>query len=227
MSRYERHRDSLAEAVSGLHDVLATAAADTPVPSCPGWTIADLGTHVTDVHRRALSELTGAQPEPLPAGSVAERFARGASELMAALASRDADTACRAIYPPDTAATWARRQALETTIHLWDAAHAVGADTRLPSDLAADGVREVFEDLYPRQVRLGRVAPVTDSVVIRFSDAPGGARLGAGTADVTVTATAHDVLLLLWGRHTLDAVGVAVEGDQTAVRRLLNSALVP
>lgn len=51
MSRYERHRDALAEAVGGLHHVLATAAADATIPSCPGWTIADLGAHVTDVHR--------------------------------------------------------------------------------------------------------------------------------------------------------------------------------
>lgn len=175
----------------------------------------------------ALSELTGAQPDPMPAGSLTERFARGASELMAALASRDADSACRAIYPPDTAATWARRQALETSIHLWDATNAVGAATRLPSDLAADGVREVFDDLYPRQVRLGRVAPVTDSVVVRFSDAPGSARLGSRSPDAVLTAAANDVLLLLWGRNTLDAVGIAVEGDHRAVRRLLKSALVP
>lgn len=227
MTRYDEHCDALSTAADALRLVLDTTDLTTPVPTCPGWTVSDLGEHVTDVHRWALSELVGTPPDPLPAGPVAERFARGAAELTEALASRDADAGCRAIYPPDTAATWARRQALETAIHLWDATHAVGAATRLPADLAADGVREVFDDLYPRQVRLGRVTPVTDSVLVRFSDAHGGAHLGGGAPDAVVTAPAHDVLLLLWGRIGPDQLDAEVDGDEAALRRILDTALVP
>lgn len=227
MTRYDEHRAALSSAADGLERTLMDADLDTTVPTCPGWTLADLGAHVTDIHRWALGELTGDRPEPLTGTTAVARFREGADELLQALAARDADAPCRAIYPPDTAATWARRQALETSVHLWDAQRALGGAPRLQAALASDGVREVFEDLYPRQVRLGRIEPVPATVVIRFSDADGEARVGGGAPDAVLTASAHDALLLLWGRVGLDGIDAIIDGDLGAVDEVLTTALVP
>ncbi|WP_083295219.1 HAD-IA family hydrolase [Curtobacterium sp. BH-2-1-1] len=232
-STYRAHIDLLAEAVDGFEAVLRTGDHSSVVPSCPGWTLTDLAGHLTDVHRWALGQLTGTEPDdpeaPEPA-DLADRFRAGADRLVAALRARAADAACSAIYPPDTAGTWARRQLHETTIHLWDAQQAVGGEPRLQADTAADGVREVVGDLYPRQVRLGRVDPLSETVVFRFPDADGEAELvgtaGAGP-EVRVTGRAEDLLLVLWGRRPLDAVAVTIDGDRSALDQALATKLVP
>ena len=46
-------------------------------------------------------------------------------------------------------------------MHLWDAEHALGLAQPIEPDLAWDGVAEVVDILYPRQVRLGRTTPLT------------------------------------------------------------------
>lgn len=232
MSTYDGHRTALADAADRFEAALRTGDRTVPVPSCPGWTVADLGEHLTDVHRWALGQLVGDKQEPRPCADLtradlADRFRAGADALIGALRTRTADTACTAIYPPDTAATWARRQAHETAIHLWDAQRALGGDPRLQAELATDGVREVVDDLYPRQVRLGRVEPLTEPVVFAFTDAPGEAVLGAGEPAVRVAGRAEDVLLVLWGRRTPDSVDLTVDGDRGALHRALARKLVP
>lgn len=227
MSTYDGHLAALADAADRLDATLRTGDRTATVPSCPGWTVADLGEHLTDVHRWALGQLTGTEQEPLPRTDLAERFRIGADELLGALRTRTAETACTAIYPPDTAATWARRQAHETTIHLWDAQQALGGGQRLQAELATDGVREVVDDLYPRQVRLGRVEPLSEAVVFAFTDAPGEAVLGDGEPAVRVTGRSEDVLLVLWGRRTPDSVDLTVDGDRGALDRALGTKLVP
>jgi uncharacterized protein (TIGR03083 family) len=227
MSTYDGHLTALADAAERFDAALRTGDRAAPVPSCPGWTVADLGEHLTDVHRWALGQLTGEGQESLPPADLADRFRAGADKLIGALRTRTADTACTAIYPPDTAATWARRQAQETAIHLWDAQRALGGDPRLQAELATDGVREVVDDLYPRQVRLGRVEPLTEPVVFAFTDAPGEAVLGGGEPAVRVAGRAEDLLLVLWGRRTPEMVHLTVEGDRGALDRALGTKLVP
>jgi hypothetical protein len=85
----------------------------------------------------------------------------------------------------------------------------------------------VVDDLYPRQVRLGRIEPLTEPVVFAFTDAPGEAVLGDGEPAVRVTGRAADVLLVLWGRRTPDTVDLTVDGDRGALDRALGTKLVP
>ena len=227
MSTYDGHLTALADAADRFDATLRTGDRTAPVPSCPGWSVADLGEHLTGVHRWALGQLIGDEPEPHADADLADRFRAGADELIGALRTRTAETACTAIYPPDTAATWARRQAHETAIHLWDAQQALGGDPRLQADLATDGVREVVDDLYPRQVRLGRIEPLSEAVVFAFTDAPGEAVLGDGEPAVRVTGRAEDVLLVLWGRRTPDSVDLTVDGHRRPLHRALATKLVP
>jgi uncharacterized protein (TIGR03083 family) len=231
MSMYDADATTVEAAAAALADVLRSSDPEVAIPSCPGWTMSDLGEHVTDIHRWVLGQLTGDEPAVVTGGpDLAGRLAAGAEALVTAFRSRRPEDACPAIYPPDTAATWARRQAQETVMHLWDARNALGAAPRLPVDVASDGVREVLEDLYPRQVRLGRVEPLAATVVVAFTDAPGAGTLigtdGGGPA-VRVTGRAEDLLLVLWGRRAIEAVPLTIEGDHAALDAALATKLVP
>jgi len=85
----------------------------------------------------------------------------------------------------------------------------------------------VVDDLYPRQVRLGRVEALTKPVVFAFTDAFGEAVLGDGEPAVRVAGRAEDLLLVLWGRRTPDMVDLTVDGDRGALDRALGTKLVP
>lgn len=93
----------------------------------------------------------------------------------------------------------------------WDAEHALGRPTPYDPGLAWDGVLEVVDVMYPRQVRLGRIDQlptpvdlVADDVVV--DGVPARTRLGgrAGSAvdpvAVEVRALAEVLLRLLWHR---------------------------
>jgi hypothetical protein len=121
-----------------------------------------------------------------------------------------------------TAAFWARRQVHELAIHTFDLLDAGGnADRwRLPEDLALDGIREVLEGFYPRQVRLGRSGGLPG--VVRFEvtyddgrpaavlAAPAASGSGGAQALGTVVGPAVDVYLGLWGRRPLPGAAQAL-----------------
>ena len=104
------------------------------------------------------------EPEPAPAADAAGLSAwyrRHASALIDVLTARPAEAPAWTLDRDDrTAGFWRRRQVHEVTMHLWDAEHAVGVARPIEPVLAWDGVAEVVDILYPRQVRLGRTTPL-------------------------------------------------------------------
>jgi len=83
-----------------------------PVPSCPGWTVSDVVTHVLDQHEHALGPVRAAEADH--------------GDLMAAYA---------VAIPDDPAlAAGATVETLDLTVHAWDVAVALGADLRLGDD---------------------------------------------------------------------------------------------
>ena len=128
-----------------------------PVPTCPGWTMADLVRHVGEVYLHKtlalrLGDFPGEQewPADLEARPPLELLDRTYSELTAELTSRDPDWPAPSWYRPEpTVAFWMRRMAQETLIHRLDAELAAQAASGHPvspvaGDLAADGVDEVL-----------------------------------------------------------------------------------
>lgn len=241
---YTDHIDQIDAASRSFATVLEQADTRTAVPSCPGWTLRDLGEHVIDIHRWARSkvvagpektsavsdesdDLVDADADDLPA-----RFLAGAAALVTTLRSTPPAAPCWTLYRPHVAATWARRQSLETTIHVWDATRAVGRNATIPVDVAVDGVREVAEDLAPRQVALGRLEPlaVTIEFRLRRADAEETTVLIGGSPDridATLEISPEDALLLLWKRRGLDETDARCSGSASAVRDVLAAALVP
>jgi uncharacterized protein (TIGR03083 family) len=155
-----RYLESLA-ADFALLRAAATAAGPeglaTPVPSCPGWTVADLIRHTGEVYRhKTLAMRLGDFPgeQDWPAGVEAlpplDLLDRAYADLVAELTTRDPDSPAPSWYRPEpTAGFWRRRMAQETVIHRLDAELAAQAATGravspVPDDIAADGVDEVL-----------------------------------------------------------------------------------
>ena len=170
-------------------EALSGVPLDARVPSCDGWTAADLLWHLGEVQHTWAQVAAGADGDavavpPRPDG-VAElrRFvATAGTELLAALAGRPADAPCWSWHPAGGSLGWlARRQAHEALIHRVDAQLTAGLDVRPPAvELAADGVDEVlgvFVDGVPDR---GEFTPDGVTVDLRVTNGPGVWRLTLG-----------------------------------------------
>jgi len=219
--------------------VAQAAGLSRAVPSCPGWTVADLVWHVGNAHTFWRQAATGAVAGP---DSYQEPARPGDEEVVQWFRDGLQDTAdtLGRMDPSTPAWTWGhrkdvgfilRRVAHETAVHRWDAETACGADVPVEKALAADGVAEFLDDVLPGMSN-DLEGPV-QAISLRANDidaawtvrAGGGAcraaPAGAG-ADVRVSATASDLVLLLWGRRAIDQVDI--DGDVAALRRFLARA---
>ena len=135
-----------------LAEVLASGPPDAAVPTCPEWTLADLGVHVGNVlgvWSHVLCEATGRPKPPLPDapvdGDLAAWFRGSAGALVEELRATPPDVEVWTWMPDDqTAGFVARRMAHEVAVHRVDAELARGAATPIDAELAADGIEEVL-----------------------------------------------------------------------------------
>jgi uncharacterized protein (TIGR03083 family) len=218
---------SLRADVDAILAVLARADLTEPVPACPGWTLRDLIEHLGGVHRWAAHVVRTGEPQREEQHAVADLatwFAEGADMLIATLAAADPNAPCWSFTRDRRAGFWLRRQALETTVHRWDAENAVGAPGAIAPSLASDGVAEVVKLMTPRQIALERIPPLPTTVLLHATDTGDEWMLGDGRPTAGVEATAETLLLLLWHRVDPADPRVRTTGDPLDVLRL---ALAP
>jgi uncharacterized protein (TIGR03083 family) len=237
-----RLQDEFAATVPGVDP-------DSRVPACGDWRAAELVAHLAGVHHwaggMALGDPTRSEDLPVPDGgapALARLYARHAAELRAALGTAGPDGAALTLLGEGPASFWWRRQGHETLVHLHDlhaarlgSGPAALGEVDVPADVWADAVDEVVTVFQPRQVRLGRMAPLRERLRVVATDlgwswTVGGVG-GSGDADdepgAAVAAPARGLALLLWGRLTPDEAGAVVTGDGDAARRVLAEPLVP
>ncbi|HEX6500726.1 MAG TPA: maleylpyruvate isomerase family mycothiol-dependent enzyme, partial [Micromonosporaceae bacterium] len=227
--------------VARLRDV-ARRDLSSSVPTCPGWTTADLVRHVAEIYLHKVAAMRlGAWPSPWPPEGIEHEepialLDRAYADLTGEFARRAPEEATRTWYRPDrTVGFWHRRMAQETVIHRVDAELAAG-DTLapIPDDLAVDGVDEVLtrfldylskrwsegfgDTLRQAQALPVRVAVGGSSWLVQPS--PEGVDVtpdGSGSAEATVTGQPDLMLLWLWRRVD---TGVTIEGSAAAVEQL-------
>ena len=223
-----RHAGRLADA--------ATGNLERPVAACPGWSVADLVTHVGRTHwfwRHIAAGAAAAPdevPEPRPpAGDdLLPWFRAGAAEMVEVLGTLPSDTAAWTWSERHDVGFIQRRMALETAVHCWDAVAAAGPAEPIPAALAVDGVDEFLDVFVPG--RAEHLEGPDETVHLHAGDADGEwvVRTGGGSTEVhrihgkgdaAVQATASDLLLLLWRRRSPD--DVTVLGDRAALDRFL------
>lgn len=247
--------DCLATDYATLTTAATAAGLAAPVPNCPGWTVADLVTHVGTVYLHKVEAMRlGSWPDPWPPAGLEDEppldlLARAYGELTEEFAARPADSPAKTWYEPDqTVGFWIRRMAQETVIHRIDAELAAGGPvTSVPEDLAIDGIDEVLKlflgygsvawaEEYA-QVKEGHPesADGSQSIVVQAGPAswtvrpgPAGVRVTDGAdagARAVTTAVPSQMLVWSWGRG--GEVTVGGDGEWVAyLRRLLAAVTV-
>lgn len=213
---------------------------ENPVPSCPGWTMADLVAHVGVVHRHKeriihglLTEDPGIDGIEPPEGEAAllSWYTEGLDLLVDTMQGADPDAPAWSWHEADqTVGFWFRRMAHETTVHRVDAELSAGIDPApLDAELAIDGLDEVLGPVMAAYTSDpgwafrpdGRVLELETSVrhaVRRLHMGSGsqgpGWTYGAGqngTPTTRITGRACDLYLWAWGRAAEDVL--TIEGD--------------
>jgi uncharacterized protein (TIGR03083 family) len=192
---------------------------DDDVPTCPGWTVRRLVSHLSRVHRSATTGVLDGTVEPPALASrppeddskVLAWYAEGLDKLLQVFTDAE----------PHLADFWPRRMAHETTVHRFDAelaAYSRGGG--FDPELAADGVGEVLESMLRLRAGDEPLASVRGDVLVECTDT--GDRWLVALEPGKVTATrpekrprridariagpAADLYLVLWGRLPLDPV---------------------
>ena len=202
---------------------IASASLDAKVPSCPDWTFAELLWHLGRVQRfwgrvvRAGDvdpEFPAETPAPTRADELEPWFRESTRELLDALREVAWDAPAWVWWKEDrTVGAIARHQVQEAAVHRWDAQRAIGRADPLPTMAAVDGVDEFL--WIARQLR----GP--EPIAFHATDTGDTFSAGPGAPLVTASASASDLVLLLYGRLTADEVVVA--GD----RARLDAFLIP
>ena len=139
--------------------LIAEADADTPTPSCPGWTLGGLAAHLGGVQRWATALVTRLPQQrielsaeeigvPQEWSAMPEWLAAGGAALVEALGAADPDAPCYSWGADQHVRWWLRRQLHETAIHRVDVELAVlGAAGDLEPSVAVDNIGEFLDNL--------------------------------------------------------------------------------
>lgn len=146
--------DAIRENSRRFLELIDSVPPDAAVPSCPGWTVADLTWHLTEVQHTwghivagLITDRTAVPDLHRPdAESLVDLFRDTSAALVNALVRRDPADACWSWHEAGRSVGWVqRRQAHEALIHRVDAELAAGSNLmELDPVLAADGVDEVL-----------------------------------------------------------------------------------
>ncbi|MFG2334464.1 maleylpyruvate isomerase family mycothiol-dependent enzyme [Streptomyces sp. NPDC048604] len=237
--------DGQCDAVADLGRRFVAAVRDadpaTPVPTCPGWTLADLTRHVGAVHRwaghivgtRSATRVLAADlPLDLPEAPTAypDWLADSAGACLNVLRNADPDTGVWSPGGDPHVRYYSRHLLTELLVHLADAELALGGGVGPvePSD-AADGIDHFLTNAaYLPWVAEPVAGLGRDGEVLRLESADTGAvwsvTLGGGgfvwrrTVDDDATATVRggvaDLLLYVHGRYEAGNPRLAVTGDR-------------
>lgn len=232
-----RHIEVVAERADALIGAAAPALS-APVPSCPGWTVADLVRHIGSAWGWAADTVAtrqraqaSAPPEVTADEALLAWASANAHRLVETLRLADLDADCWTFGLPRSARFWARRQAMESTLHAWDVEAATGRPGPIDPDLAADGVDEHLTVLVPRMVRRHPEGWEGQTVHLHRTDGdgewflalgPGGevdARRAHAKGDVAVRGPAEGLWLWCTGRRSAAGAGLDVVGDASLAQR--------
>lgn len=152
------HRAAVATETDRFVAAVKGADLATPVPSCPGWTLADLVKHTGSV-QRWFSVLLRQQVQERPRSRDVELrlpptedgypdwLTASAAEAASAFAATEPDAPMWVWGADHHARFWVRRMLFETLVHRTDAERALDLRPVIDRDLAADGVDEFLTNL--------------------------------------------------------------------------------
>ncbi|MFD7445293.1 maleylpyruvate isomerase family mycothiol-dependent enzyme [Streptomyces sp. NPDC059909] len=156
--QHELYCAAIDDHVRRFAETVRDADPATPVPTCPGWDIAELVKHHGTTHRwighvvgiRATERVWSRDvPLGLPDDPAAypEWLARSAADTLATLRATDPDAPMWSHGADQHVRFFPRRLLFEAVIHLADVELALGRTPRIGPATAADGIEEFLENL--------------------------------------------------------------------------------
>jgi uncharacterized protein (TIGR03083 family) len=235
---YWAHCSELERQAKAFAEVVGVADPATAIPTCPGWSMADLIRHHGTSQRRVDHVVRHLSAEPvwakdvatgLPgdvadgaawsAGGYAAWFAAGAAALLETLRAADPEAEVWTNGRDQHVRYWARRILFEAVVHRADAELAVGATPQIDEALAVDGVDELLTNLPAFPWVAERQRALDPAPVLRFETGSRAWVISPVTKEVEdeptaiVRAAAGDLLLLVYGRIGLEDDRFVVTGD--------------
>ena len=209
------------------------------VDCCPGWNMADLVWHIRRVHYFWGSMVEGLLDDPDRVPEI-ERptdddllladYRTGVVRMAEILNGADQTARIWTWSHQKDVAFVTRHQVQETAVHHWDAETAAGKRIQIEPDVAADSVDEFLEHSTPGH--FPDAEPLSGSVHLHASDTQGEWVIkededrklsivrGHEHSDVALSATASDLLLILYRRFPPNQQ--AVHGDRSLLGRFLD-----
>ena len=240
------HCELLSNEVERIAALVETTPPELAVPSCPGWTAADLALHVGTVHRWAEQLVRRLAPMRIPASEMGldegpvdgEWLRRGGAALLETLRSADPLSPMWAWGADQHVRFWSRRQLHETLVHRFDIELAKGGRPSSPADVVADTIDEFLGNLAAAEYFSPSVAHLRgngESILFRATDADRAwtvelhsdrfeVRAGQRPSTATVSGPATLLSLVLYRRLALACLDVKGSHD-LVVFWLANSAL--
>jgi uncharacterized protein (TIGR03083 family) len=226
--------------------VAAAPDLDAQVPSCPEWTLRDLAQHIGE-GRRAWAATVAAGPSatrradpeepavaPRERGELLDWLGESTQQLVDALQEAGPDRRCWTWWgdsqSPETSGAVARHQLQQMAVHTYDAQLTVGDPQPLPDEVALDGVDEFLSTCCATTSPWPHEPAVVDYHATegrswRMWLSAEGARVAAdptpsdGAPDFSARATAHGLVMALYGRNGLESLEIQGDGrvfDQLA-----------
>ena len=158
---------------------------DTPLPTCPGWDVAELVNHLGVMYSRvglvvSARQMAAPDRDGLPTAPDGEArlgwLAEQRTAVLAALETADEDALVWnwTVDSPAPTSFWSRRLTHETLIHRVDVELAQGFEpAHAYPEVAADTVTEFFELFYPRFATQILAAGLGGSMHLHATDVPG------------------------------------------------------
>ncbi|MEU2247234.1 maleylpyruvate isomerase family mycothiol-dependent enzyme [Streptomyces sp. NPDC019224] len=239
---HERYCDEIIRLTEELRLTLRGTDLDATVPTCPDWTLRELAEHVGRAHRWVGEIVRTRSTEAVPSEKVPVNspdgddpaaldawLADGAAGTAEALREAGPDTEVWTWARDHRTGFWARRMAIETVVHLADAALTAKVPYTMTPDLAADTIDEWLEIVSFAQAEGDREAAELRgggrSLHLHATDVPGAEWLiefgedgftwhrAHGKATVVLRGPLTDLMLVFNRRLAPDGDRVEVLGD--------------
>jgi uncharacterized protein (TIGR03083 family) len=221
---------------AALADAARATTLDARVPSCPEWDVSKLVRHTGTAQRWSNGVVRTRQPLahksidlaiPEDRSGLPDWLEAGAAELAATLAGTDPDAECWTWTDDHHVRFWARRMALETAVHRWDAQGVRGEPEPIDGGLAVEGIDEHLANV-PSMTPAEELAGTGETLHLHCTDRAGEWMLRLGPdglvvsrehakGDVALKGSASDLYLVLVGRIAADAVDLF--GDPAVLDR--------
>ena len=196
------------------------------VPGCPGWRLADLVWHLSEVQHfwawvvrtRAPDPSTYVEPARHPDDELLGFLVAQHAELETVLAGADPAQRVWTWAPQQDVAFVLRRQLHEATVHTADVEQVLGHVRPIPADVGLDGLDEWLEVMVPSALPDGP-PDGAHPLVFHALDADAERTLFAGSRPFPIaalTGNAGDLLLAAWRRVPIEVLTVHGDPSQAA-----------